>query len=93
MKMHFRDTETSYAPMMKPEIEYWLTQGKTIFRHTSGYWMRLFAESGSRVLISVPAAELELVDPKLYARTNGIVRGKTWEQLKSKICPQVEFNE
>jgi hypothetical protein len=70
--------------MMKGEIEYWLTQGKTIFRHTSGYWMRLFAENGSRVMVSVPATELELVNPKLYTSTNGIVRGKTMEQLKKE---------
>ena len=82
--MHFRNTETSYAPMLKPEIEYWLTQGKTIFRHSTGYWMRLFKEGGGRVLISVSADELQLVNPKMYVRTKDVYRGKTMEQHKKE---------
>lgn len=82
--MHFRNTETSYADMMKPEIEYWLTQGKTIFRHGNDYWLRLFAENGSRVMICVDRFELQLVNPKMYTRTKDVYRGKTMEQLKKE---------
>jgi hypothetical protein len=70
--------------MLKPEIQYWLLEGKTIFRHSTRYWMRLFAENGSRVMISVPADELQLVNPRMYTRTKDVYVGKTMEQLKKE---------
>lgn len=82
--MHFTDTEISYADMMKPEIQHWLLEGKTIFRHGNDYWLRLFKERSGRVMISVPDYELAKINPKFYTRTKDIYIGKTMEQLKKE---------
>lgn len=74
MSFHFKDTELSYSPMMRGEIEYWLFSGKTIFRHCNMYWMRLFNEKGARIMISVPAEQLAKVNPTMYTNDHGIIR-------------------
>lgn len=74
MSSHFADTELSYAPMMRSEIEYWLFSGKTIFRHREKYWMRLFNEKGARIMISVPAEQLAKLNPTMYTNDHGIIR-------------------
>jgi len=84
MKMHFIDTEIAYVPMLKPEIEHWLLEGKTIFRHGNNYWLRLFKERGGRVLIAVLATELTKVNPKFYVRTKDVYVGKTIKQHKKE---------
>lgn len=73
--MYFRDTEISFAFMMRPEIEYWLSQGNNIFEHQKTYWMCLKSYKGHRIMISVPEDELLMVRPHLYTKTGKIFRG------------------
>lgn len=74
MKFHFANTELSYAPMMRGEIEYWLFKGETIFKHRGDYWMRLYSERGHRIMIAVHPGQLAQVNPRLYTNDHGIIR-------------------
>lgn len=51
MKLHYNDSEISYAPMMRPEIEHWLSCGHILFRHRDIWWLKLQHHKGHRVLI------------------------------------------
>jgi hypothetical protein len=73
--MHFKDTEVSYSPMMREEIEYWLSKGNNIFEHRGVYWMRVLHFMGHRIMIHVPEEELVRVRPQLYTKTGKIFRG------------------
>ena len=73
--MHFKDTEVAFAPMMRGEIEYWLSKGYNIFEHRGYYWMRVLHFTGYRVMIPVPEDQLLRVNPRLYTKTGKIFRG------------------
>jgi hypothetical protein len=73
MKLHFKDTEVALAPMMWPEIEYWLGRGYKIFQHQDLYWMCVKHHKGHRVLIEVPIWQLERVLKKRAFERVGII--------------------
>lgn len=74
MKMYFSDTEIAFAPMMAPEISYWLGEGYTIFTHRNQMWMRIRHHKGHRVMIHVPDSELARVNTRFYTNTKGIIK-------------------
>lgn len=71
MKLHYKDTEISYAPMMHPEIEYWLGRGDTLFRHQGVWWMKVTHHQGHRVLIHAPLHEVQQVLAKRFYEQRG----------------------
>lgn len=73
--LYFASSRISPAPMLRPEIEYWLFKGETIFRHRGINWVRVFDEQGNRILLSAPASELARVRKHLYTEHRGIIRG------------------
>ncbi len=77
MKLHYADTEISYAPMMRCEIEYWLSRGDTLFRHQDIWWMKVQHHEGHRVLIHAPLHEVQQVLAKpLYEQRGCTIRIK-----------------
>ncbi len=76
MKLHFSDTEIAFAPMLSPEIQYWLGKGHKIFKHSGTRWMRITHYKGHRVLIEVPERELSKLDTHWF-NTAGIVTEAT----------------
>lgn len=76
MKLHFADTEIAFAPMLSSEIQYWLSKGHKIFKHSGTHWMRITHYKGHRVLIHVPEHELAKLDNKWF-KTTGIVTEAT----------------
>lgn len=76
MKLHFSDTEISFAPMLSSEIQYWLSRGYKIFKHRDTHWMRVTHYKGHRVLIQVPDREMAKLDNKWF-KTTGIITEAT----------------
>lgn len=74
--MHFPDTKISYCPMMYPEIAYWLSRGKTIFKHRGMMWLCLRNETDNhRIMIEVFRSDLEKLNKRLYVETPLTIRG------------------
>lgn len=73
--MHFKNTEVAFAPMMRGEIQYWLSTGCNIFEHRGQYWMRVLHYTGHRIMIPVLEDQLLSVNPRLYTKTGKIFRG------------------
>lgn len=74
--MHFKDTKISYCPMQRPEIEYWLSRGKTIFKHRGMMWLCLRNETDNhRIMVEVEPFEFQRVNKRLYVETPLTIRG------------------
>ncbi len=76
MKLHFKDTEISFTPMMSPEIYYWLSRGYKIFTHRGINWMRVLHADGHRIMIMAPDEELERIDTRIFERVGIVTRMK-----------------
>ncbi len=76
MKLHFKDTEISFTPMMSPEIYYWLSRGYKIFTHRGINWMRVLHADGHRIMIMAPDEELERIDTRIFERVGMVTRMK-----------------
>jgi hypothetical protein len=76
MKLHFKDTEISFTPMMSPEIYYWLSRGYKIFTHRGINWMRVLHADGHRIMIMAPGEELERIDTRIFERVGMVTRMK-----------------
>ncbi len=77
MKLHYSDTEISYAPMMRPEIEYWLWCGHTLFLHKGIWWMKITHYNGHRVLMEAPLSEVrEVLNKSMYEQVGCTLRMK-----------------
>ncbi len=76
MKLHFKDTEISFTPMMSPEIYYWLSRGYKIFTHRGINWMRVIHADGHRIMIMAPDEELERIDTRIFERVGMVTRMK-----------------
>lgn len=61
MNLHYKDSEVSYAPMMRPEIEHWLSRGYVLFQHRNIWWMKIQHHRGHRVLVAAEAHEVRQV--------------------------------
>ena len=71
MKLHYADSEISYAPMLRPEIEYWLSRGNTLFRHQDIWLMKITHHRGHRVLIAAEAHEVRQLLAKPHYEQRG----------------------
>lgn len=76
MKFQFKDTEISFTPMMRPEIDYWLSRGYKIFTHKGINWMRVLHTDGHRIMIMAPDEELERIDTRRFERVGMVTRMK-----------------
>lgn len=62
--------------MLRPEIEYWLSRGNTIFKHRGMMWLCLRNETDNhRIMIEVEPFELNRVNKLLYVETPLTIRG------------------
>ena len=77
MKLHYADSEISYAPMMEHEIQHWLSRGDILFRHRGAWWMKIQHHSGHRVLIHAPLHEVQqLLTKTIYEQRGCTIRIK-----------------
>lgn len=61
--------------MMRPEIEYWLSRGETIFKHRGLLWLCLRHEDTKhRIMIEVFRSQLEKINKRLYVETPLTIR-------------------
>jgi hypothetical protein len=71
MKLHYKDTEISYVPMLRPEIEHWLGRGYALFQHRNIWWLKIQHHRGHRVLIQADAHEVRQLLAKPHYEQRG----------------------
>lgn len=81
MKLHYEDSEVSYAPMMSCEIQYWLSRGHTLFQHRDCWWLKVIHHQGHRVLIQADAHEVRQVLANQFYEQIGIIVRMKQERL------------